>query len=136
MVDQRQFLAAQFFGNLYALFDIANGVEILREFGPIALGKRPLELRHLLAHRVKNALMLLQSFFASGTVRAAAVAKQLFEYRPRIPLHGQRLCRAPPRQGVCVGAAQVTRAGACVSRQVHRKLKRCHLRFPGEMSRQ
>ena len=95
-----------------------------------------LRLGQLLRHRVENALVLPQPRFARAPIRAAAVAEQPLEHRPRIPLHRQRLRRAAPRQRVRVDAAQVAGARAGVGRGVHRQLERRDLRLAGEMPRE
>ena len=78
--------------------------------------------------------MLAQPRLARRPLRAAAVAEDRLEDRPRVPLHRERLRRAAPRDRVRVDAAQVAGAGAGVVRPVHRHLERGNLRLPCEVA--
>ena len=80
--------------------------------------------------------MLPAARFPGGAIGAAAVAEQLFEHGARVVLHRQRLRRRPPANGMRVGAAQNSRAGAGVGRRIHRQLERRDLCLVGEVPRE
>jgi len=65
---------ALFFGLLNAALDVANRLGIFVHFDLVARPELSLQARQLLRHRVENALVLPQSGFARGALRAAAIA--------------------------------------------------------------
>ena len=97
LLHRRQLDVALFLGFLNAPFDVTNRFGVFVDLDLILRSELPLEARQLLRHRIQNALVLPQPRFPRRALRAAAVAKQLLEHRPRVVLHRQRLRRAAPR---------------------------------------
>ena len=105
-----------FLGALNPLFDLAHVVEILVQPRAIARPEPALERRHVVAHRVENALVGLHAGHAIR--RGARTAEHPLEHDARIDFHRQRCCRALPRDRAHVGAAVAHVARADVSRLV------------------
>ena len=128
MIDERQLLIALRLGNLDALFDVANGVEVFGELRPIALRKNPLKARHFLADRIEHAALLAQPRAPRLWIRAGAVAEQALEDHTRVVLGGQRRVLTLPADGVRVRTREPGVAGARRLAGLDGELERRHLR--------
>ena len=106
MIDERQLLIALRLGDLDALLDVADRVEILGELGPVALRQRALQVRDLLAHRVEHAALLAEPREPHLRIGAGAVAEQPLEHHARVVLRRQRRVLALPADRVGVGARE------------------------------
>src|SRR5690348_2789876 len=124
VVDPRQFLTALLLGDLDALLHIANGVEVLGEFGPVALWERPFQLHNLLAHGIKNALPAMQPDQPRLWVGASAITKQTLENDAWVILRRQGRVSALPGNRVGVGTRKTGVASA-----------RCLAGFNGQLER-
>src|SRR5713226_7423206 len=128
MVDERQLFVALFLGDLDALLDIANRVEILRELRAIGLRKRALHPGDLLPDGVQDAPLLPDAGETHVRIGASAVAEQPFEDDARVVLRRQRRVLTLPRNRVGVGARKpgIARAGGFT--RLDRELERRKLR--------
>ncbi len=134
LFERGQLDAAVLLRHLDAAFHVANRIGVFVDLALILRPQFPLQVRQLPGHGIENALVLLQSPLARGSVRAAAIAEQLLENGSRIPLHGQGLRGAAPGQRVQVGAAQIAGACARVGGRVHGHFERGQLRFLSEVA--
>jgi hypothetical protein len=133
LVHRRQFEILLFLRPLHATFDVAHRLGVLIEPSLIAGTEIAAQAGELLVHRVQDAAVLVQPRLARAALGAPAVSEELFEHRPRVVFHRQRLRRALPRDGVRIGTAQDAGAGAGVRRHVHGELERGNLRLLREL---
>ena len=133
LANLRQLQLALFLGALDPALGVAHRLGVLVQLQLVGRAELALQPGELAGDGVEQALVLAQPRLARRPLRAAAVAEDRFEHRPRVPLHRQRLRRAAPGDRVRVDAAQVAGAGAGVVRPVHGHLERGDLRLPREV---
>src|SRR5258708_2204855 len=98
----RQIPSILLFGPLDAAFNIANGLEVLAQFGAIARPKSSLHLSHRLGHRIQNATVLLLAGQPCRGISTAAVTKHTLENCSRIIFHRQGSRCTTPGDGIDV----------------------------------
>src|SRR5690349_21924753 len=86
------------FHALNALFDFANRVQILVQFGPVARTQHFVEAAHLFHYGIENAAVALHPRHALR--RASAIAEQAFEHHARMSFGGIRRAWIAPGNGV------------------------------------
>src|SRR5678815_1374676 len=109
--DGWYFDVALFFRPLDTAFDVANRIGIFIHPRLVRYAELLLETRELSVHRIQNALGLIHSCLTRRFVGAAAIAKEPFKHRPRIPVRRQGLCLAAPRKSVGICATEIAGAG-------------------------
>ena len=92
------------------LLDLADVAQVLVEDGAVFRAQGPLQPRRLLAHRIEQALLLLQRLGA--LIRRPGFAEHALEGDPRVDAHRQRTRLVTPGEGVEEGAGEaVARPG-------------------------
>ena len=104
-LHQGQFPGICFFGHVDAPLDVANGVEILGEFGAVARTDFRRETGHLPRYDVENAAVLLHAAAVLCRVGAVTLPEQALEHPARIVFHRERRCGAAPRHRIEIGVA-------------------------------
>jgi hypothetical protein len=98
------------FGLGDAVFEVAHGVEIFAQIGPVPRSEPPVQPRDLLRQTVKNAAIFIDAGLAF--FRGGADAEQPLEHEARVRFGRQRRRRVLLRQRVHVGARIPVVAGA------------------------
>ena len=127
-IDEWQFPLHLLLGLVHAAFDVAHGVQILRQLRLVARAQRGLHLRDLGGDRVQDAAVRADLGEPHLRLGAVAGAEEALEHVAWVVLHRQRRCGRTPRDGVVVGAAVPERAGAEQVRGFDRQLQGCQLR--------
>ena len=113
-----------------APLDFAHRVQVLRHARAVGGAERPLQPRHVLAHRVQDAAVVLQP---DGALRlGASLPEQPLEDDARVVLHRERRRRGAPREGVGVDAAIAVVAVADDEAVLERQLQRRQRRLPAD----
>ena len=114
------------FRALNALFDVADGGQVLVDRRPVVAAEAPAQPRHVLDREVEDAAVLPHP--REPLRRRAALAEHPLEHRARIALHRHRRRRRLPREGPLVDAAVAVLAAADDEVVVERQLQRVERR--------
>ena len=109
--------------------DVADGLGVLVELGPVARAERPAQPRQLVGHGVQDGAVLLHPRQPRRGVGGAAAPEQPLEDHPRVVLHRQRGRLAQPVQRVGVDATVAGVAGPERLLGVERQLEGGELRL-------